>query len=449
MTQRKRLTDRTLKALKPAQPGKRTEILDALVPHLMVRVTDKPINRTSLPRITFSIYTRRPGKKAPSRLALGRYPAMSLEAAREKAVAWLSLIDQGKDPTENRRLEIERARSSNVLAVVDAFAKQRLSQQRQGDEVERDLRKELLGQRRVQIKGETRWVEVSRDHRWRDRPISGIEIEDVIDIVDRIKARGAPGQARHVLEYIKRLFNWAVGQPRYGLRASPIERVKAVHLLGRKNVRRRILDDDELRAVWAATKEMGYPYGTLVRMLALTGQRRGEAAKARWGEFDLDKALWTISYERMKEEDTHVVPLAPAVLGILDDVRQHSPTDIKGNYLFSTTGGRKPISGFTKLKQRLDRITLKVLRTQAASSGHDPQSIEMPHWVIHDLRRTARTHFSAIPDVTDYVKEITISHAQPGVRPIYDRWAYIEEKRLLLELWAKRLLKIVEGTRRG
>src|ERR1700730_13500288 len=101
------------------------------------------------------------------------------------------------------------------------------------------------------------------------------------------------------------------------------------------------------------------------------------------------------------------------------------PRFAAGDYLFTTVAGAKPVRGFSKAKVRIDRL-----------SG-------ITGWVIHDLRRTVRTHFSALP-VQDLVRELVIAHARPGLHKVYDQHSYEAEKRHCLELWERRLLAIVE-----
>src|SRR5262249_1948497 len=149
----------------------------------------------------------------------------------------------------------------------------------------------------------------------------------------------------------RRLFSWAVDQHVYGLESSPCDRLKPKAIIGKKGSRKRILDDDELRAFWRATARLGYPYGLLFRMLALTGPRKSEVAEARWSEFDFAKSLWTIPPERMKSDAAHVVPLSDDVIAILKTL----PRFKKGDHLFSTTFGNQPVNGFSKGKVRLDR----------------------------------------------------------------------------------------------
>ena len=95
--------------------------------------------------------------------------------------------------------------------------------------------------------------------------------------------------------------------------------------------------------------------------------------------------------------------------------------------MFSTTGGERPISGFSKAKARLDNVL-----------GSD-----VAPWRFHDLRRTMRTALSGLPNISNLVAELVIAHAQPGLHKVYDQHSYLDEKRRALELWASRLMAIV------
>ena len=245
-------------------------------------------------------------------------------------------------------------------------------------------------------------------------------------VIKMVKNRGAPYQAHNLLVLARRLFSWAIDQHVYGLETSPCDRLKPKTIIGPKAARTRILTDREWRAFWNATAAMLYPYGPLFCVLALTGQRRSEVAEARWREFDLAAKPWSIPRQRMKSNAAHVVPLTPPVLTILESL----PRFDGGDYLFTSTQGRKPISGFNRAKRALD---VKML----AEFG------ELPPFVLHDIRRSVRTGLSALP-VPDLIRELVIAHTKPGLHKIYDQHTYIDEKRHALELWAARLQSIVE-----
>jgi integrase len=177
--------------------------------------------------------------------------------------------------------------------------------------------------------------------------------------------------------------------------------------------------------LWQATEALGYPVGSFVRLLLLTGQRRREISNAQWQEFNLDAGLWTIGPERMKTGSAHEVPLAPAAVELLKSLPRWS-----GPFVFSARGGTQPISGFSQMKGRLD----------AELVG------KVTGWRFHDLRRTMRTGLGALP-IPSNICELCIGHVQPGMHRVYDRHSYRDEKRRALELWAAKLAEIVAPDR--
>jgi integrase len=404
---KRKLSDRTLKshrALEPAKKGKTYDVMDAVVPGFGVRVSETG-------RRTFVLTARYPGSPNPTRRALGSYGELTLEQARNKARHWLELIRGGIDPAihEARQRQAELRKQANTFATVaDDFIKDKLPGERKGREAERDIRREFIPA-------------------WGKRPIAEIVPDDVRAIVKAAKDRGAPYQAHNLLVLARRMFSWAIDQQVYGLETSPCERLKPKAIIGKKGIRTRILDDGELRALWKATEHLRYPYGPLFQVLTLTGQRKSEVAEARWSEFDLARKLWTIPAERMKADAAHVVPLTDDVMAILESL----PRFTKGDHLFSTGFGLRPVNGFSKGKARLDKAMV-------AELGR-----EVTPFVIHDIRRTVRTGFSALP-VPDLVRELVIAHTKPGLHRVYDQFAYLDEKRRALELWAARLRSIVQ-----
>jgi integrase len=131
--------------------------------------------------------------------------------------------------------------------------------------------------------------------------------------------------------------------------------------------------------------------------------------------------LWTIPPERMKGDTAHEIPLPPGAVEILKRLPRFT-----GPYVFSTTSGARPISGFSKMKLRIDAATEEPIAP----------------WRFHDARRTMRTGLGALP-VPNNVAELCIAHAQPGLHRTYDLHLYRDEKRTAFELWAARLAEIV------
>jgi integrase len=405
------LTDRSLKALKAAPRGTRATVWDAMMPGLAVRITDKG-------KRSFYAVKRRAGASTPTWVLLGSYPVTTLAEARAKAREALTALAAGDDPAtlaeakRKAKEEAERAhKASTFAAVAEEFIKRHAAKLRSARMTEGVIRRELIPV-------------------WGERPVGEITRRDVIAlgeaILDRGGERSKPGSrrkaggpyaARHALAAARGLFTWAISRDL--IERSPFDRLKTAAIHGAPEARDRVLSDDELRAVWRAAEATFYPYGPLVRLLLLTGQRRDEIAGARWSEIDLDAGLLTIPAERMKGKVAHTVPLTPAAVAILESL----PRLAKGDYLFS---GDRPFSGFSKAKKRLDQ----------AIGGIAP-------FTLHDLRRTVRTRLAEL-GVLPVIAELTIGHRQQGIAAVYDRHRYDREKREALERWERLLLAIVD-----
>jgi Arm domain-containing DNA-binding protein/integrase-like protein len=437
---RKTLTDRYLKSLEKATPGERPITWDTVVPPMGIRITDRGHK-------TLVLGARFPGKHFTVR-ELGEYGPLTLEQARTRARHWLELIGKGIDPAidKERQRQAEVQRQGNTFgAVAEAFIAEKLPSERKGEEVARDIRNEFLTL-------------------WETRPITDITDLDVLAAV-KSKKKSAPAQARNLLGHLKRLFTWAIDQRVYGLKTSPCDGLKPAKIIGKKRPRNRVLGEDELFALWRAVKRMPYPVGPVYRLLTFAALRLNEVADASWPEFDpaVVRALrqrrddqpidwtklkagqlaWTIPAERMKgkNEDarSHMVPLTSDVLQILESL----PLFKKGDHLFSTTFGEKPVWIGDKIKKQLDARMLLTLRAMARQRGDDPAKVKLAHWVNHDIRRTVRSNLSRLK-VTEEAREAVIAHAPPGIKGVYDVYDYFDEKREALELWAARLRSIVE-----
>ena len=396
------LTDKLLRAIvakrKPHPP-----ISDQVLRGLEVRFSQ-------LGEPSFSAKARqRGGKPQPIRLPVGKYPALSLAEARERAWPLLRDLKTGIDPRE-RAAETKRAeatkRSNTYAAVGEQFLTRHAARARTARAIELRVRRELIA-------------------RWGDRPIADIGRADVIHMLNEIVDRGHPEAARQTLVYGRRLHDWAIARGIYGLETSPYDRVSARDLLGSKKSRQRVLSDAELALIWRATADWPL-YGAYVRLLLLLGVRRNELARATWDEFDLDKALWVIPPERMKSDEGLSVPLPPAAVEILSALPRFA-----SSYVFTVRGSR-PLNDFGTLKQRLNKRI-------AAINGGKP----LEHWTLHDARRTFRTALSTL-GIAPHVAELCIGHRQPQLFRTYDRHRFDAEKRHAFEAHAARLLRIVE-----
>jgi integrase len=265
---------------------------------------------------------------------------------------------------------------------------------------------------------------------WEGRFADEITAEDVDDAIQLIVRRNARYQAINTFGYVRSMYSWAMGVPRMRIKSSPCEGLKTERLIGKKQKRRRVLNDAELRAIWNACDDdrCVYPYGQIAKLLILTAVREAEIGRLSWPEIDnLDdakSALLIVPSERVKGEDDdppppHEVPLTRQMVDIISSMPR-----LSGPFVFSTTHGERPVNGWAKAKRRLDEL-----------SG-------VTGWIFHDLRRTARTRISAIP-AEEHVRELLVAHGRRGIQAHYDQHKYRDEKRELLEAWGERLTQIV------
>jgi integrase len=193
--------------------------------------------------------------------------------------------------------------------------------------------------------------------------------------------------------------------------------------------RERVLEDDEILDVWNACREDHY--GRIVKLLLLTGQRKGEVAGMTESELDELERLWTISGERTKNRAAHKVPLSDAAFAIIESQVRVVGRDL----LFGDGAG--PFSGWSRCKARIDRRIAEARKV----AGRKP----MKPWVLHDLRRTVRTRLGKL-GVTPHISEAVLNHLPATLVQTYDRHDYMQEKRAALETWASHLETIISGT---
>ena len=419
------LTPTKVAGLKLAKAGQRYQVMDAVVPGFGVRVSDK--SKTFILRAYFL------GGASAARRAIAEVGAISLAEARERARCWRDLIARGIDPADQERREREAAiirHRTTFAAVVDDFIRDKLPTERRGRETERYFHRDLLPA-------------------WGELPITEITDLQIVGLIKQkarkrkgvamTKGSGGPAVAIALLMLTKRLFQWAVDQRVYGLTISPAAGLKAKRLLGDTlRPRWRTLSDDELLALWRAAARTPYPAGPAIRLLLLTGLRSSEVVDAAWDEFNFREGIWIIPPGRMKSWLAHAVPLVPDILAVVESL----PRFNGGKFLFSTTGGKSPFWLNAKVKDRLDRKMLRSLRAMARARGDDPRSIELPHFVIHDIRRSVRSRLSRLR-IAEEVREAVLAHVRPGIARVYDHHDYFTEKTEALTLWHTQLKAIV------
>jgi integrase len=208
--------------------------------------------------------------------------------------------------------------------------------------------------------------------------------------------------------------------------------------------RERVLADDETGEIWRAATKAATPFGQIIRLLILTGQRRGEVAGMSWGELANDLSTWTMPGERTKNGAPHMVPLsAPAcdlLRGLLpehegDARREIEDRRAKGMLALPGALGT-PFAGWSKAKAALDKAI--------ADAGTRPAALAP--WNVHDLRRTVATGLQRLGvrlEVTEAVLK-HISGSRGGIAGVYQRHDWAGEKRAALNAWAPHVLAVAE-----
>jgi integrase len=362
------------------------------------------------------IMTRLDGKLI--RVTLGKYPALSLAAAREEARRTLHLIQAGKDP---RRIKAEakqkrRVDRDNTFAICAEEFLHKYAERYLRPSTQREYQRILTG---------------SDTKAWHDRPISEISKRDVLDLIEEIDGRGSPGASKRALAYLRKFFGWCAERDIIAI--VPTDRIRSPH----PDVKRdRVLSDDELRYVLRAVDGEQSIFSPMLRILILTGQRRAEVAGMLWSELrdlEFDRAYWEIPGHRTKNKHAHLVPLSRSVRDVLLRLPK------VGDFLFTTTG-ETPVSGFGKMKARLD-ARINTMRQ------HDGLAELLP-WTLHDLRRTLVTVMNEKLGIAPYVVEAVVNHvsgsAKAGVAGVYNRALYLDDRRRALNAWESWLSDVMK-----
>ncbi len=244
-------------------------------------------------------------------------------------------------------------------------------------------------------------------------------------MLDRYTSQGKIGIARDVRKNLSVIFNWAVDReiiaqnPSIGMKRPDLKKNEEAG---------RALSDDELTAIWVAATEVGYPFGHFVKLLMLTGQRRNEWANAKRSELSFERKTLEIPKARYKGGRDHIVPLSAQAEAVL-----RSMPVLAGEYIFSTTHGTRPISGFSRAKQRMDELALGIFR----QNTNNPDA-EWQNYRLHDLRVTCESRLADLGFTQD-VRDAVLGHAKIGLQKLYNKHDYLEEKREALERYGAAL----------
>jgi len=194
--------------------------------------------------------------------------------------------------------------------------------------------------------------------------------------------------------------------------------------------RQRVLSDSEIAEIWQASGKSSLPYSTIIRLLILTGQRRGEVAGMTWSEISEDMATWTLPGERTKNGAAHTVPLSPSARDLLRVALPEGANKRHPNGSLALPGALgTPFAGWSKAKRGLDRAITDACAHAAGKAGTGRAPF-VP-WSVHDLRRTVATDLQRL-GVRLEVTEAVLNHvsgSRGGIAGVYQRHDWATEKR--------------------
>ena len=354
---------------------------------------------------------------AKRRLTLGDYPTVGLAEARARAAEAKRLARAGVDPADELRGGAGRARGPTVADLFGRYAAEHLRRNglRSAGNAEKQLRLHVLPA-------------------WGKRPVAAIERGDLVRLIEAVRVPQTV-EMRRAAGCCSEPAAGRAPRPRCASgagRCSNSQWMPGCAPTTPSPTCATVTGSARATACcpWTSCARcgrrpaiLGYPWGPWYRLILLTGDRRGEWARARWDWLDAERTRLEIPASEYKTGKPQVVPLSAQARAILAAL----PRGGAGPFLFSSDGGARPVSGFSKAKARLDRAIAQRL-------GHP-----LPPWVVHDLRRSMATHMERI-GVAPHVIEVCLGHVLKGVAGTYRQYGYLPEKATALQRWADELM---------
>jgi integrase len=337
-------------------------------------------------------------RRNPRKYTIGEYGPTTPHQARVEAQRVLAERAAGRDPQAEKQTAKRRIASEQVSDLAAEFIARHVSQNRTAAETARILHREVLPY-------------------WGSWTVDEVRKRDVIALLDRVRERGAPIMANRVLAAVRKFFNWCIG--RGILEISPCS---GVAMPAREQARHRVLTDEELAEILQTARKIGFPFGSIVEVLVVTGQRRDEVGRMAWADLDLDRQIWIVPEEHSKNGKPHIVHLSGPALSLLTAIPR------TGELVFSGDG-RTLFQRHSKAKRRLDQL-----------SG-------VTGWTLHDLRRTVVSGMARL-GVAPHIADKILNHQTgtiSGVAAVYQRHEFLSERKDALELWGRHIRGLASG----
>jgi len=332
------------------------------------------------------------------RMSIGVWPTMSPAQAREQVRKLSAERRLGADPAHDLAVrQVDKESFANVVALYLQAKKP-------------DLRERTYTETERYLTGDSKSSAKSLNA----RPLALITQSEITDLLDRVAKDSGKPTSNRLRANLAAMFTWAMQRGK--VTANPV-------MLTEKRAeqsRDRVLADHELAAIWNALPEGDF--GTIVKLLMLTGQRRAEIGGLRWSEIDMRQGQINLPGERTKNGHPHFVPLSEPVRTILQTqphIRDH---------VFGRGDSADGFAGWSAAKRALDASLPKL----------EP-------WTLHDLRRTMATGMGEL-GVQPHIIEAAINHQsghKAGVAGTYNRANYHAERKVALDKWAAHIMALV------
>ncbi|MEM7545377.1 MAG: site-specific integrase [Pseudomonadota bacterium] len=367
-----RLTDLRIKQLKAPEEGQKTFFDDGLR-GFGVRVSQGGSK-------SFVVMY---GPKRRLR-TLGRYPSLSLADARKEAKRiQAEVLDLDTLRPQSERVSFEVARTRFLTA------SKRKNRERTYADYHRLLHRHFSYTQNL--------VELTRS--------------DIMRSIDRLSA--TPSEQQHAFVTLRIMLNWCVKQGYIDHSPLPPMSFKSA-------ARSNVVSDEDLKAIWQRSEEVGYPYGSIIRLLILSGQRRGEIASLRRSWLEDDLIVFPATFTKNRRE--HRLPISPLIQAELDNLPEI------GDLFFPARGSEdRPFNGWGKSKERFDA------------------PIQVEAYTLHDLRRTFSSNMARI-GTPIHVTEKLLNHVSgtlSGVAAVYNRYSYQDEMQAALAQHDQFLTRLV------
>ena len=363
-------------------------------------------------KITWQLRYRHNG--SDKRVDLGSYPATTLKSAREESARLRASVETGRDPKI-------------------VLAGERLKQQAPDtiESIFRAWHKQDAEQHKAQARDILRSFELHLFPALGSMPVDQVGVRVWLSLLEPL-AQAKPHIACRVLSNSRQALKWAV--KREIILNNPLSDITAkADLHVKKNVGERALDDAEVAHVWRAIDQsrISSKNGVFLKLCLFFGCRNGEIRKAKKSDFDFETNIWTVPAENHKMGDRTGKPLLRPIIEEIKPLIELGMALSSSKQWFLIGGGDKPLGGSAYLS-----ISANLISWVKKHQGH-----EMPHWSMHDLRKTARTNWSTLTE--PHVAEIMLGHRLPGEWQTYDKHAYLEEQTEAYKKWWDRLQSII------